>query len=144
MTIAHLSLDDLKDQALRLRQEMALEGSEINHARALEIVAHQLGYKDWNTLHALVGNRPPGPPISVGQTVTGKFMGQPFIADVLGIRAVPNSGRFHISLQLDEAIDVVTFDSFSNFRKRVSCTIDKRGKSGEKLSNGHRHMVLDL
>ncbi len=50
------TLDALKSQAKRLRTELAHAGTELGHSRALELMAKQYGYKDWNTLHAAVGN----------------------------------------------------------------------------------------
>ena len=44
--------------------------------------------------------------------------------------------------QFDEPVDVVTWDSFSAFRRRVSCTIDRRGRTAERTSDGRPHMEL--
>ena len=43
--------------------------------------------------------------------------------------------RYRISLDLDEAVDVVTFDSFSAFRKRINATVGRDGMTFEKTSN---------
>ena len=58
------SIDALKRLAQRLRQELADAGTVISHSRSLELLAHQHGYKDWNTLHAAIGNRPPASPVA--------------------------------------------------------------------------------
>ena len=50
------ALDALKDQARRLRKRFADDGQAIRHARALELIAAQYGFRDWNTLHAAVGS----------------------------------------------------------------------------------------
>ncbi|MEN8685342.1 glyoxalase superfamily protein, partial [Marivita sp.] len=42
----------------------------------------------------------------------------------------------------DEPVDVVHFDSFSNFRKRVQCVVGPSGTTKEKTSNGQPHVVL--
>jgi hypothetical protein len=47
-----------------------------------------------------------------------------------------------VSLDLDEAVDVVTFDSFSSFRKRVNGVIGKEGVSRERTSNGRPQLEL--
>ena len=52
------SIDRLKTQAKRLRANLAKSGTDIAHGKALELLAHQHGFKDWNTLHAAVGNGP--------------------------------------------------------------------------------------
>ena len=52
------SIEALKGQAKRLRARLELDGITIGHGKSLELFARQYGYKDWNTLHAAVGNRP--------------------------------------------------------------------------------------
>lgn len=138
------SLDDLKSQARRLRASLATAGTEINHARALELVARQLGYADWNTLHAAVGNDPPPPRFSPGDHVAGRYLGQRFAGEVIGIEALTSRPGFsRITLHFDEPVDVVTFDSFSAFRRRVVATIDEKGISPDRTSDGRSHLVID-
>jgi hypothetical protein len=48
---------DLKQQAKRLRTSLADRGVEVTHSEALELLAHQHGARDWNTLVAA------GPPV---------------------------------------------------------------------------------
>ena len=43
---------DHKQQAKRLRTSLAERGVEVTHSEALELVAHQHGARDWNTLAA--------------------------------------------------------------------------------------------
>ena len=136
------SIDGLKSQAKHLRADLAASGTEIGHSRALEMIAHQYGYGDWNTLFAAVGNRPTCP-VWIGQTVTGHFMGQAFIGTMIGVTVLPGN-RYHVKIDFDEAVDVVTFDSFSNFRKRVNCIINPDGRTDAKTSNGQPHLVLDF
>ena len=138
------SLEALKDQAKRLRARFSVEGQDISHSRALEFVAAQYGFRDWNTLHAAVGNRPPFNPWMLGSRVRGHYLGQPFDAQVLGVQALTSQpGRYRMVLHFDEPVDVVTFDSFSAFRQRVSCTIDETGRTVEKTSNGRPHLELE-
>jgi len=78
-----------------------------------------------------------------GARVTGAYLGQPFAARVVGIQAMTSApGNFRVSLDLDEAVDVVTFDSFSAFRKRVNGVIGKDGASRERTSNGRPQLEL--
>lgn len=138
------SLDALKDQAKRLRARFSAEGQDISHSRALELIAAQYGFRDWNTLHAAVGNRPPFDPWMLGSRVRGHYLGQPFDAEVLGMQAITSQpGRYRMTLHFDEPVDVVTFESFSAFRQRVSCTIDETGRTIEKTSNGRPHLELE-
>ena len=138
------SLDSLKDQARRLRARFSGEGQDVSHSRALELIAAQYGFRDWNTLHAAVGNRPPFDPWRLGSRVRGHYLGQPFDAEVLGVQAITSQpGRYRMTLHFDAPVDVVTFDSFSAFRQRVSCTIDETGRTIEKTSNGRPHLELE-
>ena len=47
--------DDAKIAAGTLRADLADQQITISHSRALELVAHQLGYRDWNTAAAVLG-----------------------------------------------------------------------------------------
>lgn len=137
------TLNDLKNQARRLRTRLETSGERISHSRALELIAAQYGYKDWNTLYAATGKRAGAERLMPGAHVTGAYLGQPFSACVLGIRAITSSpGSYRISLDLDEAVDVVTFDSFSAFRKRVTGVIGTEGVSRERTSNGRPQLEL--
>ena len=138
------ALDALKDQARRLRKRFADDGQAIGHARALELIAAQYGFRDWNTLHAAVGNRPPFNPWMLGARVRGHYLGQPFDAEVRGVQALSaEPGRYRLTLHFDEPVDVVTFESFSAFRQRVSCTVDETGRSRERTSDGRPHLELE-
>ena len=45
-----------------LYASLADAGNAVSHGQALELVARQHGYRDWNTAYAASGNRPAGPP----------------------------------------------------------------------------------
>ena len=134
------SLEDLKQQAKRLRAGLGEDGDFISHSESLELIAKQYGMRDWNTLHAAVGNRG-GPVVAVGSRIKGRYLGQAFEAEVLGVQSRAE-GRLRITFELDDPVDVVTFDSFSAYRKRISATINSDGRSTEKTSNGVPHLVL--
>jgi hypothetical protein len=136
------AIEQLKTQARALRVAMAQDGDAISHAQALELVARSHGYRDWNTIHAAAGNAP-RPPVQVGQIVEGRYLGQPFMAEVLGMEVL-SEGRYRVTLDLDKAVDVVTFDSFSNFRKRVVKVVDAAGRSPDRTSDGVPHLVVDI
>ncbi len=138
------AIEALKAQAKRLRAALDSDGTAIGHSRSLELLAHQHGYKDWNTLHAAVGNRPLACPVVPGQRVSGQYLGQSFDGEVLSVQNLVSPGRFRVTLLFDEPVDVVTFDSFSAFRKRVSCSIGTAGFTTEKTSNGQPQLRLDL
>ena len=138
------SIDALKEQAKRLRRDLAADGAVIGHSRSLELLAHQHGYKDWNTLHAAVGNQPPASPVVPGQRVRGHYLGQPFEGKVKALESFSRTDRFRIALHFDEPVDVVTFDSFSAYRQRVSCVIGPDGVTVEKTSNGEPQLRLQI
>lgn len=138
------SLDALKDQAKRLRARFAEDDQAISHSRALELIAAQYGFRDWNTLHAVIGNRPAFNPWMLGARVRGHYLGQPFDAEILGVQALTSQpGRYRMTLHFDEPVDVVIFDSFSAFRQRVNCTVDETGRTTEKTSNGRPQVELE-
>lgn len=141
--IFNTPLTELKQQAKRLRAALAAAGTPVGHSRSLELLAQQLGYKDWNVLHAAAGNRPARPSLAVGQRVSGRYLGQDFSGELIGVQHHPDTGRCRITVQFDEPVDVVTFDSFSSYRRRVSCFVGKDGRTVEKTSDGVPHMCLD-
>ena len=48
-------VSELKAQAKRLRERLRSADVILSHSEALELVAHQQGAKDWNTLRAMAG-----------------------------------------------------------------------------------------
>ena len=134
------SLDAAKAQARYIRKDLATQGGDISHSAALELVAKSYGLKDWNTLHAAIGNEPRAP-VHLGQIVPGHYLGQPFLAEVIGLQET-SDGHYEVTLALEKAVDVVTFASFSNFRSRIHKTIGGDGRSADKTSDGVPHMIL--
>jgi len=138
------NLDIIKDQAKRLRATLLeSNGEAVSHSQSLEIIAHQYGFKDWNVLHAAIGNRPPVCPVEMGEHVRGRYLSQEFEAEVLGVVAL-GFDRYQLTLHFDEPVDVVTFESFSNMRQRVTCKVDATGKTLEKTSDGRPQVQLHL
>ena len=54
------------------------------------------------------------------------------------------NGWTHLTLDLDAPVDVVTFDSFSNMRKRIRGVVGPKGHTAEKTSDGQPHLQIDL
>lgn len=136
------TMDGAKAQARALRAVLQAEGREIGHSHALELVAKSHGFRDWNTLFASFGNGPVCP-VVLGQVVEGAYLKQGFLAEVTGVKEL-SAGRYELVLEFDHPVDVVIFDSFSNFRKRVTKVIGPDGKSFEVTSDGVAHLVLTL
>ena len=136
------SLEAIKEQARRFRSQTEAKGASITHSQSLEHLAHQYGFKDWNTLHAAIGNSP-RVPVTLGARVKGRYLDQAFEGEVIGVHTL-SPGYFRVTFDFDEPVDVVTFDSFSSFRKRVSCTINPDGMTAERTSNGLPQLTLEL
>lgn len=136
------SIAQAKDQAKRLRTKMGEDGASIGHAKSLELVAHQHGFRDWNTMFAAIGNGPPKG-WAVGDKVSGTYLSQPFTGQVVSV-SILKSGWFRLQLQLDEPVDVVTSDKFTNFRSRIRGVIGPKGHSVERTSDGNPHLQIDL
>lgn len=86
--MASIGADRAKSLAKLLREELAAAGFDIPHSLALELIAHQVGTKDWNVLAALVGRAgKSAPEISSGIPVLRVMSVEqalPFYVDYLG------------------------------------------------------------
>ena len=91
-----------------------------------------------------VGNRPPECPFAIGQRMRGEYLGQPFEGEVIAVSSLGGNERFRITVVFDDPVDVVTFESFSAFRQRVSGTVNRRGVTAVMTSNGRPLMALAL
>jgi len=63
MTPPSTPLTRAKDLAKLLRSDLAAAGMDVPHSLALELIAHQHGAKDWNTLAATVGAHTAAAPV---------------------------------------------------------------------------------
>lgn len=133
--------EQAKQRAHAVRAEHTARGIAMSHSAALEKVAAELGFRDWNTASARLSNLPEVP-LQVGDRVAGNYLKQPFAGRVLGVREVYGGGSFEVTLQFDTPVDVVSFDSFSAFRHRVTATIGRDGVSAAKTSDGGPHLEV--
>ena len=141
-TLTLPDLAELKAQAKRLRAALSDDGDFITHSESLELIARQYGFRDWNTIHARAGNRP-SEPYRIGDQRTGAYLGQAFSGEIHAVKRLGDTGLYEVSFNFDEPVDVVRFDSFSAFRKRVSVTIDRDGVSQARTSDGEPHLRLN-
>ena len=88
-------------QAKRLRERLRSADVILSHSEALELVAHQQGAKDWNTLRAMAGNRLH---LRVRDRVKGRYLGQPFNAVIRGLTLVGDGGHRRVTLQFDAPV----------------------------------------
>lgn len=131
--------DALKVQAKRLRSTLADQGTPLSHSAALETLARQWGYREWNTLSAAADIARPA--WQVGQTVSGRYLGHAFTGRLKSVREA-SGGHWRLTLVFDEPIDVVTSDRFSSLRRQVSALVNARGVTHEKTSDGKPHLEL--
>lgn len=134
------SSDQLKAQAKRLRVAMAEKQTPITQSMALEAVARQWGYRDWNTLSAATKSDDLRG-WSVGQPVAGTYLGHMFQGKLNAVRAA-NSGFWYVTVVFNESVDVVTSSAFSSFRKQVNVVLNADGVTHAKTSEGVPHMEL--
>jgi catechol 2,3-dioxygenase-like lactoylglutathione lyase family enzyme len=96
------SFHDAKAMAKTLREGLAAHSHAITHSQALELVAHQFGLADWNTLAAKIGEKEgagaaAGPDFQPAIPVIRSFdeaKAREFYCDFLGF-AVDWEHRFH-------------------------------------------------
>ena len=138
------SLEYLKQQAKRLRSQLSVDAKPVSHSQALELLAHQYGYKNWNVLHAACGNQPPGPPVTLGAQVSGRYLGQSFTGEVIAVATLLQSDQFRITVNFEKPVDVIKFEGWSALRRRVSSQINRQGQSPQRTSDGAPIMELDL
>ncbi len=136
------TLSAAKAEARALRAEHAAKGTPLPHSRALEVVARSYGFRDWNTCHAAIVAAHAKGAWQVGAKVSGRYLSQPFTATIRAVQEV-QPGQTRLELDLDEAVDVVRFESFSNFRKRIRATVGRDGRTADITSDGMPHLVLD-
>jgi hypothetical protein len=135
------SRDVLKGHARKLRDTLARAGTPLSQSAALEHLAHQWGYRDWNTLSDAAS-----PSVrrawTLGQRVSGRYLGHAFTGTV---KAARRKGPDHVDLTIafDTPVDVVASPRFSALRGQISCTIGATGRTVEKTSDGQPHVVLD-
>lgn len=131
-----------KARAREIRAEHAARGQSLSHSHALELVAAELGYRDWNTASARLSNTPEVP-LQVGERVAGRYLKQAFEGRVHAVRELAGGMGYEVTLHFDTPVDVVEFESFSNNRQRVTAMIDADGISWTKTSDGVPHLIVE-
>ena len=84
----------------------------------------------------------PDIPLQVGDRIEGTYLKQSFDGVIVAVRSLSDGAAFEVSIKMDEAVDVVEFDSFSCFRQRIQATISPGGTSYSKTSDGVPHLVV--
>ena len=135
------SLDSVKAQAKALRQTLQARGTVISHAQALELIAQQHGARDWNTLHARLAKRNAPPELALGDRVAGSYLGQAYTGVI--VASSGPVGHRQVDIKLDQPVDTVRFDSFSNWRHRIRGTLDIEGRSHRRTSDGEPQLIVE-
>jgi len=99
-----ISIEQAKQMAKRLRTTLEGRNQEVSHATALETVAQQLGYKDWNTAAALLPQENATPGITFDKAIPilrmfDETKAREFYLDFLGF-SVEFEHRFEADLPL--------------------------------------------
>jgi catechol 2,3-dioxygenase-like lactoylglutathione lyase family enzyme len=98
------SIEQAKQMAKRLRASMESRNQTVTHSNALETVAHQLGYKDWNTASAMLPQENTQPAITFDKAIPilrmfDETKAREFYLDFLGF-SVEFEHRFEAGLPL--------------------------------------------
>lgn len=99
-----ISIEQAKQMAKRLRTSLEARNQEASHSAALELVAHQLGYKDWNTASAILPQKSILPAICFEKAIPilrmfDETKAREFYLDFLGF-SVDFQHRFEAGLPL--------------------------------------------
>jgi hypothetical protein len=135
------SVSTLKSEAKALREERAKAGTPIGHSAALEAVAHQHGYRDWNTAAAALPDRI-HVPVQVGQKVKGAYLSRPFTGLVVAVKMLADMQHYAVTVNFDEPVNIWKGELAKAFRKRVTATVNLRGISPAHTSDGEPHMRI--
>ncbi len=142
MTQTIFTREHAKVRAKQLRAEALSNGKTISHSQALEQVARENGFGNWNVMSARLGNAPELS-FHIGDEVSGRYLKQAFSGRVQAVRVLAGGHALEVVFDFDEPVDVVTFDSFSSWRKRVRATVTTQGISFAKTSDGVPQMIVE-
>ncbi len=126
MHSSNQTAEGFKLQARRLRDYFAGKNIEISHAMALEALAKQYGFRDWNVLSATL-NRSSAQKVwpELEDRVRGRYLGHSFRGKVLKVETTKVASSRRYTILFDQPIDVVASTRFSSYRQRVNCYLDR-------------------
>ena len=125
----------------RARQIKAESADPMSLSAALEQVAQDMGFRDWNTASARLSNAPEAV-WQVGERVTGQYLKRAFAGRVHAVRELQGGAGYELTLHFDQPVDVVDWESFSAFRQRVFAHVSPEGVSWKCTSDGVPHLVV--
>lgn len=133
------SIQTLKAEAKAMRAERTRAGTPLSHGQALEAVARQHGYRDWNTASASLPERV-AVPLQVGQRVAGTYLSKPFTGLVIGMQLLADMRHHEVTVKFDRPVNVSKFDSMVIPRQRVRAIVGMDGVSPARTSDGEPHL----
>ena len=125
----------------RARQLKAESAVPISLAAALERVAKDMGFRDWNTASARLSNTAAAS-WQIGERVSGQYLKREFSGRIHGVREMQAGSGYEVSIHFDEPVDVVEWDSFTSHRQRVTAKVSPEGVSWAKTSDGVPHLIV--
>ena len=125
----------------RARKLKAESGPSMSLAAALERVAKEMGFRDWNTASARLSNAPETS-WQVGERVSGQYLKQKFAGRIHGVRELQAGSGYEVTIHFDDPVDVVEWESFSAHRQRVKALVSPEGVSWAKTSDGVPHLIV--
>lgn len=125
----------------RARELKAQSAEPMSLSAALEQVAQDMGFRDWNTASARLSN---GPETcwQVGERVTGQYLKRKFAGRIHGVRELNSGSGYEVTIHFDAPVDVVDWESFSAHRQRVTAFVSPEGVSWAKTSDGVPHLIV--
>ncbi len=140
MSLTLPTTEDLKRQARRMRDHFAEKNIDISHSAALEAIAKQHGYKDWNILSALINRQSmtiEWPEFD--EMISGTYLGHNFTGKILKIQTCTIENLRRYTIKFDDPIDVVASKHFSSFRRQINCFLNK-----DRRSTDHKGRVDNI
>ncbi|MEL6861303.1 MAG: glyoxalase superfamily protein [Pseudomonadota bacterium] len=125
----------------RARQLKAESAAPMSLSAALEQVAQEMGFRDWNTASARLSNAPDSQ-WQVGERVSGTYLKRAFTGRIRGVREMNAGSGYEVTVHFDDPVDVVDWESFSAFRQRVKAFVSPEGISWTKTSDGVPHLII--
>jgi hypothetical protein len=125
----------------RARSLKTENGPNMSLAAALEVVAKEMGFRDWNTASARLSNAPETS-WQVGERVSGQYLKRNFSGRIHGVRELQAGSGYEVTIHFDDPVDVVEWESFSAHRQRVKALVSPEGISWAKTSDGVPHLIV--
>ena len=81
--------------------------------------------------------------MQVGQRVRGTYLSQPFAGLVIGVQLLAHGNHYEVTVKFDHPVNVSKSELMGPiWRQRVRATVDLRGISAARTSDGEPHMRI--